>query len=233
MDVTLEVFAAADAAAIAAAKLIARDARAAVAARGRFVMAVSGGHTPWVMLKALAAESLPWPFVEVVQVDERIAPAGDPDRNLTHLRESLAQAPLRPEQIHAMPVEARDLSAAAEAYAATLRELAGTPPVLDLVHLGLGPDGHTASLVPGDQVLDVAAADVALTGVYQGRRRMTLTYPAIDRARRILWLVTGADKTAMLARLLRGDRSIPAGRISRAEAVVIADRAAAPAGAEA
>jgi 6-phosphogluconolactonase len=227
VDAKLEVLADADAAAIAAAKLIARDARAAVAARGRFIMAVSGGHSPWVMLKALAAEPLPWPSVEVVQVDERIAPAGDPDRNLTHLRASLAQAPLRPEQIHAMPVEARDLSAAAEAYAATLRELAGTPPVLDLVHLGLGPDGHTASLVPGDQVLDVAAVDVALTGVYQGRRRMTLTYPAIDRARRILWLVTGADKNAMLARLLRGDRSIPAGRIRRAEAVVIADRAAA------
>ena len=148
----------------------------------------------------------------MVQVDERVAPAGHPDRNLTHFRESLLEpAPLRPEQIHAMPVEATDLQAAAAGYAFTLREIAGSPPVLDLVHLGLGPDGHTASLVPGDPVLDVTDTDVALTGVYQGRRRMTLTYPIINRSRRILWLVTGGDKVGMLGRLLAGDLSIPAG----------------------
>src|SRR5271166_3659425 len=135
-----------DAVAKRAAGLIAEAARAAAIARGRFVVAVSGGHTPWVMLRALAGEDVPWAAVHVVQVDERVAPAGDPDRNLTHLRESLlAHAPLRPEQIHAMPVEAADLDTAAEGYAAMLRELAGMPPALDLVHLGLGPDGHTAS----------------------------------------------------------------------------------------
>lgn len=224
----VEVLADADAVAQAAADIIAADARAAVAARGRFVIAVSGGQTPWVMLRALARKDLPWPGVHMLQVDERVAPAGDADRNLTHLRESLLEhAPLPPTQIHAMPVEAVDLLAAAGRYAVTLRELAGTPPVLDIVHLGLGPDGHTASLVPGDPVLDVIDADVALTGVYQGRRRMTLTYPTLDRARRVLWLVTGAGKAGMLARLREGDRSIPAGRVRPGQALVLADRAAA------
>lgn len=211
-----------------AAARVAADARKAVAARGRFVFAVSGGRTPWVMLRALANESVPWAGVHVVQVDERVAPAGDPDRNLTHLRDSLlSHAPLRPEQIHAMPVEAADLTDAAARYSQTLWEVAGSPPVIDLVHLGLGPDGHTASLVPDDPVLDVRDADVGLTGVYQKRRRMTLTYPAIDRARRILWLVTGAEKAAPLALLRARDRSIPAGRVSQDQATVLADRAAA------
>ena len=225
----IEILPDADAVARKAAVAIAADARASVLARGRFVMAVSGGHTPWLMLRALANEDVPWQSVNVIQVDERVAPAGDPDRNLTHLRESLLEhAPLRPEQIHAMPVEASDLEAAAKHYALTLREIAGTPPVLDLAHLGLGPDGHTASLVPGDPVLDVTDADVALTGVYQQKRRMTLTYPMLNRSRRILWLVTGSDKVAALQRLRDGDRSIPAGRIRRDQALVLADSAAAP-----
>jgi 6-phosphogluconolactonase len=221
----------ADSAAVArnAAEIIAAEARAAVAERGRFVMAVSGGHTPWQMLRALANEDVPWENLHVAQVDERVARAGDPDRNLTHLRESLLEhAPLSPEQIHAMPVEASDLEAAAKRYALTLREIAGTPPVLDLAHLGLGPDGHTASLVPGDPVLNVTDSDVALTGVYQERRRMTLTYPMLNRSRRILWLVTGSDKVAALQRLRDGDRSIPAGRIRQDQALVLADSAAAP-----
>jgi 6-phosphogluconolactonase len=224
----IEVLADADAVARRAATIIAAEARDAVAARGRFVLAVSGGHTPWLMLRALAGEEVPWEGVQVAQVDERVAPAGNPDRNLTHLRESLLEhAPLRPEQIHAMPVDDPDLQAAAARYARTLQEIAGAPPVLDLVHLGLGPDGHTASLVPGDPVLDVTDADVALTGVYQGRRRMTLTYPLINRSRRILWLVTGGEKVGMLRRLRDGDPSIPAGRVRRDGALVVADRAAA------
>jgi 6-phosphogluconolactonase len=161
-------------------------------------------------------------------VDERVAPAGHPDRNLTHLRESLlTRITLRPEQIHAMPVEASDLEAAGKSYARTLVEIAGSPPVLDLVHLGLGPDGHTASLVPGDPVLEVTDADVALTGVYQGRRRITLTYPIINRSRQILWLVTGSDKAAPLVRLRDADPSIPAGRVGQERALVLADRTAA------
>jgi len=224
----IEVFDDADSVARAAAAAIAADTRAAIAARGRFALAVSGGHTPWIMLRALAGEDIPWAGVHVCQVDERVAPDGHTDRNLTHLRESLLQhAPLRPEQIHAMPVETADLQAAATQYALALRQIAGSPPVLDLIHLGLGPDGHTASLVPGDPVLDVTDADVAPTGVYQGRRRMTLTYPMLNRARRVLWVVTGSEKVEMLRRLRDGDLSIPAGRVRREQALLLADRAAA------
>lgn len=224
----IEVYADGDAVARQAAKFIAAEARAAVVARGSFVIAVSGGHTPWIMLRDLTQEDVPWSAMHVVQVDERVAPAGDPDRNLTHLRESLlSHAPLRPEQIHAMPVDSCDLQAAATQYAQVLRSIAGLPPVLDLVHLGMGPDGHTASLVPGDSVLNIKDADVAITGTYQGRRRMTLTYPIINRSRRVLWLVTGSEKAGMLARLQAGDASIPAGRIRADHAVVLADRAAA------
>ena len=223
----IKVLASAESVAREGAAIIAAEARAAVAARGRFILAVSGGHTPWLMLRDLAGEDIPWNGVHVAQVDERVAPAGHPDRNLTHLRESLLErAPLHPEQVYAMPVEASDLEAGASRYAQTLREIAGSPPVFDLVHLGLGPDGHTASLVPGDPVLDVTDADVALTGVYQRRRRMTLTYPMINRSRRILWLVTGNDKVGMLMRLRDDDRSIPAGRVAQDNALVIADRAA-------
>ena len=224
----IEIFADADTVAREAAKIIAADARAAVAERGRFIMAVSGGHTPWVMLRALAGEEVPWDRMHLAQIDERVAPAGHPDRNLIHLRESLLEhAPLPPEQVYAMPVESADLEAAAKQYAAALAKIAGSPPVLDLVHLGLGPDGHTASLVPGDAVLQVKDADVAVTRIYQGRRRMTLTYPILNRAQRVLWLVTGSEKAGMLVRLREGDPSIPAGQVNQERALVLADRAAA------
>jgi len=226
----MEIRVLADAAAVAAqaAKVIAEEGRGAVAARGRFIMAVSGGHTPWQMLRVLASENVPWSSVYVAQVDERVALAGHPDRNLTHLRDSLLdRVPLRPEQICPMPVESPDLEAAASRYARLLQEIAGLPPVLDLVHLGLGADGHTASLVPADPVLDVGDADVALTQPYQERRRMTLTYPLLNRARRILWVVTGAEKAGMLLRLRDGDVTIPAGRVGQAHALVLADGAAA------
>jgi 6-phosphogluconolactonase len=224
----IDVLADADAVAQAAASIIAEKARLGVAARGRFIMAVSGGRTPWMMLRALSNQDMPWEKVYVVQVDERVAPAGHPDRNLTHLRDSLlTHAPLPMDHIYAMPVEVADLEAAAAQYAARLQELAGSPPVLDLAHLGLGSDGHTASLVPGDSVLDTTDTDVALTGLYQGRRRMTLTYPILNRSRCILWLVTGSEKAGMLARLRDGDLSIPAGLVHREQAIVLADRAAA------
>ena len=222
----VEVFDDAESVARVGAAAIAADSRAAVASRGGFTFAVSGGHTPWMMLRMLAEEDVPWAGMRIFQVDERVAPAGDPDRNLTHLRESLQRAPLRPDQIFAMPVES-DLLAAVAQYSLALQTVAGSPPVLDLVQLGQGPDGHTASLVPEDPVLEIADADVALTGVYQGRRRMTLTYRVINRARRVLWLITGSEKVEMLRRLQDGDVSIPAGRVRRDAALVLADRAAA------
>jgi len=210
-----------------AAGFIAQQARAAVQARGSFVFAVSGGRTPWQMLRLLASEYLPWQAVHLFQVDERIAPAGDADRNLTHIHETLlATAPLAAAHVHAMPVEAKDIDAAARQYAQTLHAIAGTPPVLDLVHLGLGPDGHTASLVPGDAVLGVTDADVGLTAPYMGHRRMTLTFPVLNRARCVLWLATGAEKREMLARLLAADAAIPAGRVAQQHAIVLTDRAA-------
>ncbi len=221
----IEVLDDADSVARRGAAVIAAAARDTVREGGRFVFAVSGGKTPWIMFRALADEDIPWDKVHLAQVDERVAPSGHPDRNLTHLQESLlAHVPLRADHIHAMPVESTDLAAVTGQYAATLAQLADSPPILDLVHLGLGPDGHTASLVAGDPVLDVTDSDVALTAPYQGRRRMTLTYPIINRSRQILWLITGADKAEPLSRLLAADSSIPAGRVRQDHALVLADR---------
>ncbi len=224
----IEVLPDAGAVARRAAEFIAAVARSAVRSRGRFVFAVSGGRTPWVMLRDLVREDVPWKAVQILQVDERVAPEGHPDRNLTRLRESLLeQVSLKPEQIHAMPVGEDDLDAAARAYAGVIERLAGPSRRLDLVHLGLGPDGHTASLIPGSPVLEVRDAPVAVTDPYQGRRRMTLTFPVLDGARRILWVVTGEDKGEILLRLSNGDTTIPAARVSPDAAVVMADGAAA------
>jgi 6-phosphogluconolactonase len=222
MGLEVEVLPDAEAVARRGAEVVAASAAAAVDDHGDFTLAVSGGKTPWAMFAHLAGK-MPWEKVTIFQVDERVAPEGDPDRNLTQLARSLP--PGGAADVRAMPVDAADLERAAADYASTL------PDRFDLVHLGLGPDGHTASLVPGDPVLDVTDALVALTGEYQGRRRMTLTYPALERARKILWLVTGDDKVDALARLRAGDRSVPAGRVSTEDALVVADAAAAPAGA--
>jgi 6-phosphogluconolactonase len=209
----LEVLSDAEAVAKRAADIVAAAAREAIEARGRFTFAVSGGRTPWAMFRELADEDVPWGQVGIWQVDERIAPDGDPDRNLTSLQPMIpSEADLRP-----MPVTEADLEEAADRYAESL------PEVFDLVHLGMGDDGHTASLVPGDPVLDVTDRDVALTDDYRGLRRMTLTYPVLDRSRQVLWLIAGADKTPMLPRLLAGDEGIPAGRVSSSEQLVVVD----------
>jgi 6-phosphogluconolactonase len=221
MAAKLEVLADERAAARRAAELIAAAGAAAVAERGSFAFAMSGGRSPWAMLAILGElEQMPWHQTELFQVDERVAAPGSEDRNLTHMVLGLSmdhQSTLRP-----MPVTQRDLDGAAREYEASL------PERFDLVHLGLGPDGHTASLVPGDPVLEVEDRRVAMTGgSYQGHPRMTLTYPALEAARRILWLVTGAEKRDPLAKLLGEDESIPAGRVRNDEMVVVADEAAA------
>jgi 6-phosphogluconolactonase len=207
-----EIVADAEAAAQRGAELIAD----AIAQRPSLTLAVSGGHAPWRMFELLGERDLDWSRVTIFQVDERIAPDGDPDRNLTHLRQSLPPEALF--RVRPMPVTDPDPEAAAARYAEEL------PAAIDLVHLGLGPDGHTASLVPGDPVLDIADRRVAVTGEYQGRRRMTLTYPVLEAAGQILWLVTGADKLDALAKLRAGDESIPAGRVGNPNATLIAER---------
>ncbi len=214
----LEVFPDADALAHAAADFVADRARASVASTGRFTFAVSGGRTPWAMFAHLTKGEMPWDRIEIFQVDERVAPPGDPDRNLTHLHESLPPETI----IHAMPVDSADLVSASAAYATEL------PGQFDLIHLGLGPDGHTASLIPGDPVLDVVDADVSVTQPYMGHRRMTLTYPVLNRATEVLWLVAGADKREALHRLQAGDPGTPGGRVIAPNQVIFADRTAAP-----
>jgi 6-phosphogluconolactonase len=204
------------------AELIAEAARAAVAARGRCALGVSGGRDPWPMFSQLEDNLLDWTSIEVFQVDERVAPAGSDQRNLTHLIESLsigAQGSIRP-----MPVDDDDLDAAADRYADSL------PDALDVAHLGIGPDGHTASLVPGDPVLEVNDRRVAVTaGEYEGVRRMTLTYPELERVRMLLWVVTGEEKVDALRKLIDQDPSTPSGRVRPGgESLILADRAAAP-----
>jgi len=208
-------FASADDLAVAGANYVAEHARRAVAARGTFHFAVSGGHTPWKMFAELLGRDVPWGQSVIYQVDERVAPLGDKDRNLTNLAESLAGVgPV----IKPMPVNDDDLDAAAARYAQLL------PERFDLVHLGIGPDGHTASLVPGDPVLEVSDRLVATTGEYQGRRRMTFTYRALARADQLLWLITGANKRAALSKLLSGDETIPAARVKAARSLIMADQ---------
>jgi 6-phosphogluconolactonase len=209
----------ADAVASAAAERVAEAARDAVAARGVFSLAVSGGRSPWAMFADLGGLEMPWEAVEIYQVDERVAPDGDPLRNLTHLRESLGD---RPARIHPMPVTAADLEAATRDYADAL------PTLIDMIHLGIGADGHTASLVPGDAVLDALDRRIAMTtDEYQGTQRMTMTYPQLAKTQGLLWLITGADKREPLQQLLAGDPSIPAGRVDAPRSVIIADREAA------
>lgn len=218
-----------DAAGVAerAADRIIEVATAAISDRGRFAVAFSGGRTPAAMLAELAERPLPWPLVHVFQVDERVAPDGHPDRNAGLLLQLATGVELPASNLHLAPVAHRDPEAAARAYERDLRESCGGPPVLDLVQLGLGSDGHTASLVGGDPVLDVDDRDAAPTGPFHGRRRVTLTVPAIGRARHILWIVTGAEKADAVRALLAGDPSIPASRIRRDSATLVLDRAAA------
>jgi 6-phosphogluconolactonase len=213
--------------ATAGAEFIHMRAVEAIGERNQFTFALSGGSTPWRMLSKLAAHDIAWDRVKIFQVDERVAADGDPERNLVHIQEEFAdRISLPPENLYAMPVVSEDLDAAARQYEDKLTEEAGASPVLDVIHLGLGGDGHTASLVPGDPVLNTADRDVDITKPYGGRQRMTLTYPIINRARHILWLITGEAKADMLRRTILADRDIPAGRVSQGQATIVADAAA-------
>jgi 6-phosphogluconolactonase len=214
-----------DAAALAdaVAAHIAAQLATAIAARGRAAVAFSGGSTPAPMLRRLAGTDIDWSAVAVFQVDERIAPDGSPARNARTLTQEL----LGHVAAHAylMPVTDDRLHEAATSYGLLIGDVCGG--VLDVVHLGLGVDGHTASLVPGDPAVDVVADDVAVSLEYQGHKRMTMTLPLLNRAREVVWQVAGADKAEAVAQLVAGDERIPAARVEQEHATLFADTAAA------
>jgi 6-phosphogluconolactonase len=225
--VRLIVEADAEAAAARAALEIASACEAALDERQLALTAFSGGRTPWRMIEKLRSCALGWSDIHVAQVDERIVPPGDERRNITRLEALLVrEGPLPRDNLLDMPVGATDLAAAARSYQDILESLGGKPLRFDVVQLGLGVDGHAASLIPGDPVLD-ATVDVAVSGEYDGTRRMTLTLPALSRARQRVWLVTGADKAARLKDLVDGTAAIPANRVERRGTIVIADSDAA------
>lgn len=223
----IETFAEEDAVAQRTAEVIAEAARAGTRLHGRAVLAFSGGSTPAPMLERLGRMDVRWNATHIVQADERVAPEGHPDRNWTMITSSLlAGADIPAPLLHPMPVTDDDLGAAAARYASRLQNVAGVPPIADVIHLGIGEDGHTASLVPGDPVLDVRDRWVALAGPYQGRRRMTLTYPAINAGRLLVWQITGAEKAAAVRAGLEGT-GVPASKIRRRDVIVVATHEAA------
>ena len=219
----VRVSATAEGAAEDAAAYVAARAVEAIEERGRFVWAVSGGSTPGAFLAALALhDRVDWANTHLFQVDERIAATGSDDRNDTMIRDRFVTA--RPDaNYHPMPVVAASLGAALVDHLTDLERLAGEPARLDLVQLGLGGDGHTASLIPGDPVLE-AAGDLATTGLYNGTRRVTMTAPLLNRARERLFLVTGAGKDEALGQLAERDPNIPGSLISDADTVLVTDR---------
>ncbi len=222
-----------EATAVRAVDMIVDASARAIAERGQFVWAVSGGTTPRRMLQLLAARTdLDWGRTHLFQVDERVAPDGDPDRNATMLETALLANDSSPARALAglwlMPVTANDLETAAEEYGTVMDRVTGSPVVFDLVQLGMGSDGHTASLIPDDPILSVSDRDVALSAEYQGRVRMSLTWPALDRAKELLWLIAGESKRDAVRLFLDNDPSIPATLPTQARATVLLDAAANP-----
>jgi len=224
----IQVSETAEMAAAHAAEWLRTEINRASAQRGRCLVALSGGRTPWRMLHDLRKLHVHWHDLQLFQVDERVVPANDERRNARQIADlMIAPGALQSHQFHPMPVEREPLDAGVADYAALLVQVAGTPPVLDVVQLGLGADAHTASLVPGDALLDVHDRHVGVSGPYQGVPRMSLTFPVLNAARHRLWLVTGADKVDALRALWSGDTSVPAGRVARESSIVFADAAAA------
>ena len=222
-----ELFPTADQVAAGAAAYLEHEIREALVHHPSYSLAISGGRTPWEMLKILSKADLPWQRVNLFQVDERVAPDGHADRNLTQLFQAIAGTPMVTQlRIFPMPVLAEDLEEGCREYTQVLDEVTEGKG-LDLIHLGLGSDGHTASLVPGDGVMDVQDRLVSCTqNLYQGRIRMTLTYPLLNSAKQLLWIVTGSEKKEMVQRLLQQDPSIPAGSIRQENALLMVDQAA-------
>jgi len=213
----------------AAAEFIARHLIQAVRERGHASLAISGGRSPWEMFDQLAAQAVTWGAVHLFQVDERIAPLDDEARNWKRFLASALARQVPPANLHPMPVEIEGPAAAAEHYARTLAECTGEPPVLDVVHLGIGADGHTASLFADDSPLQEMQRSVALSRSYERFRRLTLTLPVLNRARRVVWFAVGAARRTALTRLFDGDTEIPASLVQRDCATCFTDREAAPA----
>ncbi len=213
------VFAAEDWA-VRAADLFADAIHEVLSRQERCTVALSGGTTPAPVLAELATRKLAWDRVILTQVDERIAPIDSGNRNIVGLREAFSELPVT---WIPMPVEQDDLVAAGNEFVEQLSDVAGSPPILDVVHLGLGGDGHTASLVPDDPILSVLDRDIGITSSYQGTRRLTMTRPMLERALLVLWLVAGPAKADAVKKLLRGDQSVPAGQLDLTNSVVVLD----------
>jgi 6-phosphogluconolactonase len=211
-----------------AAEFIAARLAQAISARGSTMLALSGGETPWGMFERLAAQPVHWNGVHLFQVDERIVPRDHQARNLKRLLASPLARCVPSANLHAMPVELDDAEEAASQYAIDLIACAGNPPLLDVVHLGLGADGHTASLVAGDPVLEESCRWVGVSRRYENYRRLTLTLPTLSLARCVVWFVLGAARREAMSRLLAGDLTVPASRVRRDQAICFSDRAAAP-----
>ena len=227
-----------DAAALAAAAAE-EFVRAASAATGPFRVALSGGSTPKALYALLRDEAapyrarVPWERLHVFWGDERCVPPDSPDSNYGEARAALlSKTPIRPENVHRIPAELADADEAARRYEATLLREFGGPPRFDWIFLGMGADGHTASLFPGTPAVQETVKLVVAVWVAEKKsRRVTLTVPVLNAAARVAFLVAGADKaeTARLALEGGSSASRPASLVSpeRGESLWLLDRAAA------
>jgi 6-phosphogluconolactonase len=196
--------------------------------RGRATFAISGGRTPWGLFGQLASQDVDWGAVHLFQVDERIAPGHPEASNWERFRANPLAQRIPDTQQHAMPVWIDDAQAAARHYETTLISGTGEPPTLDVVHLGIGADGHTASLFADDPLSQESGRWVGVSRIHERYRRLTLTLPTLNRARCVVWFATGAERRNALTRLAAGDPSIPASLVQRDRATCFVDAEASP-----